>query len=183
MAEKLSERMKRLYRPALDVNFIPEVEALENERDTLKKDYDRDTEWWAKTNTAMAELKQRAESAEAEVKRLSEENNSLSQWKSTGFTEFSKLKAEVKTLKAKADELDDLKDPTKPFPVTGDFGHAQQEYLKFEEAKARLAKAQDILKEIGTPVIRNVGWDKPQKQEVCFSTELWDRLGKALGDE
>jgi hypothetical protein len=36
MAEKLSERMKRLYRPALDVNFIPEVEALEAEVKTLK---------------------------------------------------------------------------------------------------------------------------------------------------
>ena len=174
MAEKLSERMKRLYRPALDVNFIPEVEALENERDTLKKDYDRDTEWWAKTNTAMAELKQRAESAEAEVKRLSEENNSLSQWKSTGFTEFSKLKAEVKTLKAKADELDDLKDPTKPFPVTGDFGHAQQEYLKFEEAKARLAKAHDWLSNT-----------KPRLTELgtfVTSDEFYE-LKKALGGD
>jgi hypothetical protein len=83
--------------------------------------------------------------------------------------EVEALEAEVKTLKAKADELDDLKDPMKPFGITGDFGAAMQEHLKFEEAKARLAKAQELVEK----------WRSTEKSHNGVKCHAW----KVCADE
>lgn len=58
---------------------VDEMRELRAERDTFKKNYDRDSEWWSKTNIVMGELKERAEKAEAEVKRLEGELSAANQ--------------------------------------------------------------------------------------------------------
>ena len=126
MSEKLSEKARRLFPlQGLEPLFeeIEDLEAsvenlreqmwkqvalkreVEAERDTL---LNRQNELIVETWNLQGRLKsteQKLEKAEAEVKRLTEENDSLSQWKSTGFTEFSKLKAEVTRLQSIVDTM------------------------------------------------------------------------------